>query len=115
VPAIADTLEFGLDGCDQFGLDNQGAPLTYSGEFADEPGWSGNVGAVELEPGSAFEDLIGTSATGPVNGDPVTIDMVAFRDAATLDRSAISTKLSVTWLGPFRRASSGCGQLMGCV
>ena len=62
-----------------FGLDDQGAPLTYYGEFAHEPGWSGNVGTVELEPGSAFEDLLGTSATGPVNGDPVTIDMTVFR------------------------------------
>lgn len=63
-----------------FGLDDQGVPLTYYGEFTHERGWTGNVGTVELEPGSAFEDLIGTSATGPVNGDPVTVDMIVFRD-----------------------------------
>lgn len=64
------------------GPDNQGDPLTYYGEFLHDPGWWGNVGTLELEPGSAFEDLIGTSVTGPVNGDPITVQMVVFRDNA---------------------------------
>jgi hypothetical protein len=63
-------------------LDDQGDSLTYYGEFVHDPGWWGNVGTLELESGSAFEDLIGTSVTGPVNGDPVTIQMVVFRDNA---------------------------------
>ena len=63
------------------GLDDQGSTLTYYGEFLHEPGWQGNVGTLELESGSAFEDLLGASVTGPVNGDPVTVDMVVFRDA----------------------------------
>ena len=65
-----------------FGLDDEGAPLTYYGEFLHEPGWSGNSGTVELEPGSAFEDLLGPSIVGPANGDPVTVDMIVFRDAS---------------------------------
>jgi hypothetical protein len=62
------------------GLDDQGDSLTYYGEFLHDPGWTGNVGTLELESGSAFEDLIGTIVTGPVNGDPVTVQMVVFRD-----------------------------------
>ena len=61
------------------GLDDQGAPLTYYGEFEHRPGWVGNVGTLQLEPGSAFEDLIGPSVTGTANGDPIDVAMVVMR------------------------------------
>jgi hypothetical protein len=62
------------------GLDDERAPLIYYGEFLHEPGWVGNVGTLQLGPGSAFEDLLGSEVTGPVNGDDVTVTMTAFRD-----------------------------------
>jgi len=40
----------------------------------------GNVGTLELEPGSAFEGLLGAAVTGPVNGDAVTVTMTVFRE-----------------------------------
>ena len=62
------------------GLDDEGAPLIYYGEFLHEPGWVGNVGTLQLGPGSAFEDLLGSEVTGPVNGDDITVTMTVFRD-----------------------------------
>lgn len=62
------------------GLDRDGAELTYYGEFVHEPGWMGNVGTLDLEQGSAFEDLLGNSLTGPANGDDITITMTVFRE-----------------------------------
>jgi hypothetical protein len=62
------------------GLDDEGAPLIYYGEFLHEPGWQGNVGTLQLGPGSAFEDLLGSEVTGPVNGDDITVTMTVFRD-----------------------------------
>jgi hypothetical protein len=61
------------------GHDDQGEPLTYYGEFAHEAGWMGNLGTLQFEPGSAFEDLVGTTLTAPANGDPITVDIVVFR------------------------------------
>ncbi len=61
------------------GLDDEGAQLTYYGEFVHDPGWMGNVGTLQLGPGSAFEDLLGSAFTGPVNGDDITVTMTVFR------------------------------------
>lgn len=64
------------------GSDDQGEPLVYYGEFHHEFGWLGNPGTLEFEPGSVFDEVTGNRLTGSANGNPISVDMIAYRPGA---------------------------------
>jgi len=58
------------------GADDAGAPLTYEIVCPTEPpGFQGNIGTLEIEPGSGFEDLLGSGFSGVANGPDINCDV----------------------------------------
>lgn len=50
------------------GSDDQGRPLTYDIACLADGGFAGNAARLAVEPGSPYEDIIGTGFSGPGNG-----------------------------------------------
>jgi hypothetical protein len=58
------------------GEDDEGAALTYDIACPTEPpSFFGNIGTLEIEPGSAFEDLLGSGFSGVANGPDINCDV----------------------------------------